>query len=81
WFEEKLEGPANKRRKQDSIAPTAKLMGRKVLKHIAWLAVALVTGLTFVGYFLPVKALFIDFFTFNTSFWAGFWVLFFAGCT
>lgn len=51
WFEEKLEGPANKRRKQDSMKPTGKLLGRKILKHAAWLAVALATGLTFVGYF------------------------------
>lgn len=72
WFEEKLEGPANKRRKQDSIKPTAKLIGRKILKHIAWLAVALATGLTFVGYFLPIKSLAIDFFTLGTSFWLAF---------
>lgn len=81
WFEEKLEGAANKRRKQDGMKLTPKLLFRKALKHIAWIAVALLTGLTFVGYFVPVKALFIDFFTFNTSFSAGFWVLFFAGCT
>ncbi|GAB3533577.1 cytochrome c oxidase accessory protein CcoG [Photobacterium alginatilyticum] len=81
WFEEKLEGPANKRRKQDSMKPTGKLLGRKVLKHAAWLAVALATGLTFVGYFFPVKTLVVDFFTFNASFWAGFWVLFFTVCT
>lgn len=81
WFEEKLEGAANKRRKQDGMKLTPKLLFRKALKHIAWIAVALLTGLTFVGYFVPVKTLFIDFFTFNTSFSAGFWVLFFAGCT
>ncbi|MGF1717252.1 cytochrome c oxidase accessory protein CcoG [Photobacterium chitinilyticum] len=81
WFEEKLEGSANKRRKQDSMKPTGKLLGKKVLKHIAWLAVALATGLTFVGYFFPVKTLVIDFFTFNASFWAVFWVLFFTVCT
>ncbi|WP_299020693.1 cytochrome c oxidase accessory protein CcoG [uncultured Photobacterium sp.] len=81
WFEEKLEGPANKRRKQDSIKLSGKLLGRKVLKHAAWLTVALATGLTFVGYFQPVKSLVTDFFTFEVSFWAGFWVLFFTGCT
>lgn len=81
WFEEKLEGSANKRRKQDSLKLTQKLLGRKILKHIAWWAVALATGLTFVGYFFPVKDLVVDFFTFNVSFWAGFWVLFFAVCT
>ncbi|OAN12633.1 cytochrome c oxidase accessory protein CcoG [Photobacterium jeanii] len=81
WFEEKLEGAANKRRKQDSLKLTQSLIVRKTLKHIAWLAVALITGLTFVGYFVPIKTLFVDFFTFNTSFSATFWVLFFTGCT
>ena len=81
WFEEKLEGPANKRRKQDSMKLTGKLLGRKAIKHAAWLAVALATSLTFVGYFLPIKSLVADFFTFSAGFWGGFWVLFFTACT
>jgi cytochrome c oxidase accessory protein FixG len=44
-------------------------------------AVALLTSLTFVGYFTPIDALFVDFFTFNTGFWVAFWVLFFTFCT
>lgn len=81
WFEEKLEGAANKRRKQDSGKTTLKLATRKALKHLAWLAIALATGFTFVGYFVPVKDLVVDFFTLDASFWPVFWVLFFAGCT
>lgn len=81
WFEEKLEGSANKRRKQDSGNLSSNLVFRKTLKHIAWWAIALITGFTFVGYFVPVKDLVIDFFTFNASFWPVFWVVFFAACT
>ncbi|MDG3086740.1 cytochrome c oxidase accessory protein CcoG [Vibrio hannami] len=81
WFEEKLEGSANKRRKQDSGKLTSNLLMRKTAKHVAWIFIALVTGLTFVGYFVPVKDLVIDFVTFNTGFWSGFWVIFFAACT
>ena len=81
WFEEKLEGSANKRRKQDSGKLTAKLAIRKSLKHFAWLAIALVTGFTFVGYFVPIRELIVDFFTLKTSFWPLFWVLFFTACT
>lgn len=81
WFEEKLEGSANKRRKQDSNKPTSNLIMRKAVKHLAWIGIALLTGLTFVGYFVPVKDLVIDFFTFNASFWPAFWVIFFAACT
>lgn len=81
WFEEKLEGSANKRRKQDSQKPTSNLMLRKALKHLAWIGIAVVTGLTFVAYFIPSTELWVDFFTLNASFWAYFWVLFFAACT
>ncbi|KJY70313.1 cytochrome c oxidase accessory protein CcoG [Vibrio nigripulchritudo] len=81
WFEEKLEGSANKRRKQDSGNLSSNLVFRKTLKHIAWWAIALITGFTFVGYFVPVKDLVIDFFTLNASFWPVFWVVFFAACT
>ncbi|MCG9790590.1 cytochrome c oxidase accessory protein CcoG [Vibrio mediterranei] len=81
WFEEKLEGSANKRRKQDSGKLSPNLIMRKGLKHVAWLAIALATGFTFTGYFVPIGALVSDFFTFNASFWPVFWVLFFAGCT
>ncbi|MCY9872877.1 cytochrome c oxidase accessory protein CcoG [Vibrio barjaei] len=81
WFEEKLEGSANKRRKQDSGKLSPNLIMRKGLKHLAWLAIALATGFTFTGYFVPIGALVSDFFTFNASFWPVFWVLFFAGCT
>ncbi len=81
WFEEKLEGSANKRRKQDSGKLTKHLIWRKGLKHLAWLGIALATGFTFVGYFVPVKSLVVDFFTWNATFWPVFWVLFFAGCT
>ncbi|MCK6265638.1 cytochrome c oxidase accessory protein CcoG [Vibrio sp. ZSDE26] len=81
WFEEKLEGSANKRRKQDSGKLTSKLIVRKTLKHCAWIAIALATGFTFVGYFIPINELIIGFFTFSGSFWPIFWVLFFAACT
>ncbi|HGF7235861.1 TPA: cytochrome c oxidase accessory protein CcoG, partial [Vibrio cholerae] len=38
-------------------------------------------GFTFVGYFVPIRALVIDFFTLSAAFWPVFWVLFFALCT
>ncbi|USD32601.1 MULTISPECIES: cytochrome c oxidase accessory protein CcoG [Vibrio] len=81
WFEEKLEGSANKRRKQDSGKLTSNLAMRKGLKHLAWWAIALATGFTFTGYFVPIKDLVLGFFTWNADFWPVFWVLFFAGCT
>ncbi|ANU37833.1 cytochrome c oxidase accessory protein CcoG [Vibrio scophthalmi] len=81
WFEEKLEGNANKRRKQDSGKLTRSLVLRKSLKHLAWFAIALATGFTFTGYFVPIRELVVEFFTFESSFWPVFWVMFFAICT
>jgi len=81
WFEEKLEGSANKRRKQDSGKLTGNLALRKGVKHLAWWAIALATGFTFTGYFVPIKDLVVGFFTFDAEFWPVFWVLFFAICT
>ena len=81
WFEEKIEGNRNKRIKLDQRPMDFDKFWRKTLKHGAWLLIALLTSLTFVGYFTPIDQLFIDFFTFNTAFWAGFSVIFFTFCT
>ncbi|MDN2482415.1 cytochrome c oxidase accessory protein CcoG [Vibrio agarivorans] len=81
WFEEKLEGSANKRRKQDSGKLTVNLAMRKGIKHFAWLVIALLTGFTFVGYFVPIRELIVEFFTLGVAFWPAFWVIFFMLCT
>lgn len=81
WFEKKFEGPRNKRIKLDERKMDIDKFLRKTAKQLAWVAVALLTALTFVGYFTPIGALFADFFTFNVGFWAGFSVLFFTLCT
>lgn len=81
WFEHKIEGSHNKRVKLDERKMDVDKLLRKSTKHLCWLAVALLTSLTFVGYFTPIGALYSDFFTFNTSFWATFSILFFTLCT
>lgn len=81
WFEEKIEGSRNKRMKLDQRKMDFDKFWRKTLKHVAWVTVALLTSLTFVGYFTPIDFLFIEFFTFSSQFWPVFWVLFFTLCT
>lgn len=81
WFEEKIEGARNKRIKLDQRKMDADKFIRKTVKHIAWIGVALLTSLTFVGYFMPIDELFIEFFTFDAGFWTAFWVIFFTVCT
>lgn len=75
------EGDRNQRIKLDSQSWGANKLLRKGIKHTAWLLVALVTGITFVGYFNPIRQLVPDFFTFNASAAAVFWTLFFTFAT
>lgn len=54
WIEEKLEGKANKRKRQDNLSLTKTLILRKTVKHMAWLVIALLTAIAFLGYFVPI---------------------------
>ncbi|MEI6893585.1 MAG: cytochrome c oxidase accessory protein CcoG [Colwellia sp.] len=67
WFEEKIEGTANQRKKLDLQKTSAKKVLKKTLKHGAWLIFSLLTAMTFAGYFSPMQDLFINVFTLNTS--------------
>lgn len=81
WFEEKIEGTANQRKKLDSQEMDANKFWRKTLKHSCWLFFSILTSLTFVGYFAPIDEVFVEFFTFNASFTLAAVVWFFALCT
>lgn len=67
WFEEKIEGSANQRRKLDQQKMTPQKFWKKTLKHSSWLLFSLFTAMTFAGYFSPMNELFVNVFTFNTS--------------
>ncbi|WKE65619.1 cytochrome c oxidase accessory protein CcoG [Gallaecimonas kandeliae] len=81
WFEEKFEGTANQRKKLDQSPWNFDKAWRKAAKHLGWLAVALLTSLTFVAYFVPARELFPGFFTLQAGGWTSFAVIFFAFCT
>ncbi|TDF36566.1 cytochrome c oxidase accessory protein CcoG [Alteromonadaceae bacterium M269] len=81
WFEEQIEGSRNKRIKLDERPMDFDKFWRKLLKHLAWVATALLTALVFVGYFTPIEVLFVEFFTGEAPFWATFSVIFFTFCT
>jgi cytochrome c oxidase accessory protein FixG len=60
---------------------SARKFGIKAAKHGAWIAVALWTGLTFVGYFTPIKALSGEVGALSTGPWETFWILFYGFAT
>ena len=81
WVEERIEGSRNQRVKLDKAPRSGRKVAKKSAKHVAWLLIALATGLTFVGYFYPVRELIVDLFTLQANGWAYFWVAFFTAAT
>ena len=81
WVEERIEGSRNKRMKLDKAPSSANKVAKKSAKHTVWFLIALATGLTFVGYFYPIRELIADLFTLQANGWAYFWVGFFTVAT
>ncbi|WP_104202721.1 cytochrome c oxidase accessory protein CcoG [Billgrantia saliphila] len=77
WVEHRLEGSRNRRIKLDRQPLTFDKAWRKTAKHAAWLTIALATGVTFVGYFTPIRELVVDLPTLGAHGWSYFWVGFF----
>ncbi|WP_417544316.1 cytochrome c oxidase accessory protein CcoG [Marinobacter sp.] len=81
WVEERIEGSRNKRMKLDKAPNSTEKIVKKTTKHLIWLIISLLTGLTFIGYFYPIRELTVDIFTFQANGWAYFWVAFFTIAT
>jgi len=81
WVEYRLEGDRAKRVKLDKMSWRWEKIKRRGSKYLAWWLISLFTGITFIGYFVPIRDLSVDFFLLETSASASFWVLFFAVAT
>jgi len=57
WVERRIEGTRSARMALDKQGPSVRKAFKKTAKHLAWGAIALWTGFTFVGYFTPIKEL------------------------
>ena len=79
WLERKVEGDRPTRMKLDAQPLDARKFRLKLIKHVAWLAIALWTGITFVGYFTPIRELLGAIAHFSLGPWETFWVIFYAG--
>jgi cytochrome c oxidase accessory protein FixG len=78
WIERKIEGERPARIKLDGQPMSPRKFRLKATKHFLWLLVALWTGVTFVGYFTPIKELLSAIATFELGPWETFWILFYA---
>ncbi|TCP76678.1 cytochrome c oxidase accessory protein FixG [Pseudomonas putida] len=81
WCEKVTEGDRNQRIKLATAPWSLNKLARRTLKHSLWLAIGVVTGLTFVGYFTPIRPLAAELLTLQLGGVALFWVLFFTAAT
>jgi cytochrome c oxidase accessory protein FixG len=81
WIERRIEGNRSARIRLDRQPWTAEKLGKRGVKHLAWGLVALWTGLTFVGYFTPLRQLAHQALGFSLGPWEAFWVLFYGFAT
>lgn len=77
WIERAIEGDRNARMRLDREKAGFRKLSLKTAKHGAWIAIALWTGITFVGYFTPIRELL----TSSPGRWETFWVLFYGFAT
>jgi cytochrome c oxidase accessory protein FixG len=81
WIERQIEGDRVQRMRLDQGPASLRKFGRKVLKHGAWIALALWTGFTFVGYFTPITTLAASLAAWTLGPWETFWIFFYAFAT
>ena len=79
WVEHLCQGDRNKRIKLDGQSWSAEKLARMGATHFLWLLISVVTALTFVGYFVPVRELIIGLVSLDlglaTLFWLGLFTL------
>ncbi len=81
WAEQVAEGERHQRIRLDKAPWSLSKLYKRTLKHGMWVGFALLTGVTFVGYFYGIRDLIIDGVTLQLPLVAAFWTLFFTGAT
>jgi cytochrome c oxidase accessory protein FixG len=81
WVERKLEGDRVQRMRLDAAPWGVDKLLRKGGKQLAWIAIGLWTGFTFVGYFTPIRSLAVSASTLGFGPWEWFWICFYGFAT
>jgi len=81
WIEQKIEGDRAARMRLDAAPHSARKIGLRAAKHGVWIALALWTGFTFVGYVTPIRELWQEVLSLSTGPWETFWILFYGFAT
>ena len=81
WIEHWVEGDRPQRMRLDKSRLGVRKVALKAAKHAIWIALALWTGFTFVGYFTPIHVLASEVMHANLGGWEIFWILFYGFAT
>ncbi len=81
WVERMVEGERGSRIRLDQQGHSLRKFSLKGTKHAIWLALALWTGITFVGYFTPIRLLLDEIVTQRLGPWESFWIVFYGFAT
>ena len=81
WIERMIEGDRNKRILLDRRPLDARKLVLKAVKHALWIALALWTGFTFVGYFTSIRDLWAEVPGLALGPWESFWIAFYGFAT
>ena len=86
WIEQRTEGSRTQRIRLDRESWSLTKLRKRGAKHVLWLGMAFLTGLTFVGYFTPIRELTWQLVTFDAvslqvQGWYLFWIAFFTAAT
>ncbi len=81
WIERKIEGDRPKQMKLAQMPWNREKILKKGGKHLVWIAFALWTGFTFVGYVTPIRSLGQELMAFSLGPWETFWILFYGFAT
>ncbi len=79
WIEQRVEGKRLARIERDAGPWNIAKLRVKLTKHGAWLALSAWTGLSFVGYFTPIRDLLPNAAQLAAGPWETFWIVFYAG--
>jgi cytochrome c oxidase accessory protein FixG len=81
WIEQWTEGPRSRRMKLDRAPWSGEKLLRKGSKQLLWVALALFTGFTFVGYFTPIRTLGAHISSLSLGPWSTFWIFLYSLAT
>ncbi|MCL1962583.1 MAG: cytochrome c oxidase accessory protein CcoG [Desulfovibrionaceae bacterium] len=81
WIERVIEGDRSARMRLDAAPMSPAKFARKAAKQAVWIAVGLWTGITFAGFFTPIRELVMHVATWSLGPWQTFWIFFYGFAT